>query len=156
MRIERQILVAAPRGRIWAYLTEPANVLDFMEGIVRWDVAGARATGLGARYEIRMKVGTAFVGGLVEIVEWDEGKELAWTSLTGIDQRGRFRLRDRGDETEVTLRFSYVVPGGLFGWITEWLAAGIVGENAARSLENLKLRLETDAGSARARRRSRR
>ena len=150
MRIERQIVVAAPREAVWAYLTEPANVLEFMEGIVRWDVAGERRTGLGARYEIRMKVGNAFVGGLVEIVEWDPGRELAWTSLTGVDQRGRFRLRDvppgRGTgETEVTMRFSYVVPGRIFGWITEWLASGIVGQNAERSLENLKARLESNA-----------
>ena len=147
MRIERQIVVAAPREAVWAYLTEPANVLEFMDGIVRWDVAGERRTGLGARYEIRMKVGNAFVGGLVEIVEWDPGRELAWTSLTGVDQRGRFRLRSRSDdETEVTMRFSYVVPGRIFGWITEWLASGIVGRNAERSLENLKARLENDAG----------
>ncbi|MGH7802953.1 MAG: SRPBCC family protein, partial [Candidatus Binatia bacterium] len=76
-------MIAAPQASVWAYLTEPTNVLEFMENIVRWDVAGDRRTGLGARYEIRMKVGNAFVGGLVEIVEWDEGRELAWTSLTG-------------------------------------------------------------------------
>ncbi len=144
MRIERQIVIAAPREAVWAYLTEPSNVLEFMDGIVRWDVAGDRRTGLGARYEIRMKVGNAFVGGLVEIVEWDPGRELAWTSLTGVDQRGRFRLRDVSRETEVTMRFSYVVPGRIFGWITEWLASGIVGKNAERSLENLKARLEND------------
>lgn len=145
MRIERTTTIAAPRESVWAYLTEPANVLEFMEGIVRWDVAGERRTGLGARYEIRMKVGNAFVGGLVEIVEWDQGRELAWTSLTGVDQRGRFRLRSRSeDETEVTLRFSYVVPGRIFGWITEWFAARIVGANAERSLENLKARLEIE------------
>ena len=53
--------------------------------------------GLGARYSMRMHVGSADVGGLVEIVEFDEPADLAWTSVTGIDQRVRWRLRETDD-----------------------------------------------------------
>ena len=49
---------------------------------------------MGSRYRMRMHVGSADVGGLVEVVELDENRDLAWTSVTGIDQRGRWRLRD--------------------------------------------------------------
>ena len=68
------------------------------------------APALGARYTMRMRVGSADVGGLVEIVEYDPPRDIAWTSITGIDQRGRWRLRERGDgRTRVTLRLSYGV-----------------------------------------------
>ena len=53
-----------------------------------------REPGVGARYSMRMHVGSADVGGLIEIVEYDEGRDLAWTSITGIDQRGRWRIRE--------------------------------------------------------------
>ena len=52
-----------------------------------------------------MRVGSAEVGGLVEVVEWDEHRDWAWTSVTGIDQRGRWRLREREfGRTHVELR----------------------------------------------------
>ena len=70
-------------------------MLEFMVGITRWEVVGEQARGLGARYRILMLVGSAEVGGLVEIVEYDEGRDLAWTSVTGLDMRGRWRLRER-------------------------------------------------------------
>ena len=49
---------------------------------------------------------SAEIGGLVEVVEYDEPRDLAWTSVTGIDQRGRWRLRERAaaHRTHVELR----------------------------------------------------
>ena len=66
-----------------------------MAGITRWDVESEQRTGLGARYAMRMKVGSAEIGGLIEVVEFDEPYEIAWTGVTGIDQRGRWRLHER-------------------------------------------------------------
>ena len=37
---------------------------------------------------------------------------MAWTSVTGVDQRGRWRLREAGDgRTRVEFRFAYGVAG---------------------------------------------
>ena len=44
-----------------------------------------------------MRVGSAEIGGLIEIVEFDEPGDMAWTSITGIDQRARWRLREADD-----------------------------------------------------------
>ena len=43
-----------------------------------------------------MRVGAAEMGGLVEIVEFSEPLDMAWSSVTGVDQRGRWRLRKAG------------------------------------------------------------
>ena len=86
-----------------------------------------------------MHVGSADVGGLVEIVELDEGRDLAWTSVTGIDQRGRWRLRDLDEGgTRITLRLSYGAPGGIVGALTEQIAVGQVRQNVRRGLARLK------------------
>jgi len=111
------------------------------------DRSTAERVAVGSRYAMRMHVGAADVGGLIEIVELDECRDLAWTSVTGIDQRGRWRLRDRpGGGTTVTLRFSYGSPGGVLGVIAEQLSAGEVRTNLRRGLARLKS--DIDGGNA--------
>ena len=83
-----------------------------MSGVTRWEVESEEPTGLGARYRMLMRVGSAEVGGLIEVVEWDPPRELAWTSVTGVDQRGRWRLRPApGGRTRVEIRLAYGVAG---------------------------------------------
>ena len=87
-----------------------------MSGVTRWEVESDEPTGLGARYRMLMRVGSAEIGGLIEIVEWDPPRDLAWTSVTGIDQRGRWRLRAApGGRTRVEFRLAYGVAGSGLG-----------------------------------------
>ena len=86
-----------------------------------------------------MRVGSAELGGLIELVEWEPPREYAWTSVTGIDQRGRWRLRPApGGRTKVEIRLAYGVAGsGLAGWLAERLAAPAVGSNLQSSCRQL-------------------
>jgi uncharacterized membrane protein len=146
MRVHAQIEIAAPRAAVWEFVIDPERYLHFMAGMTRWEVAGDRATGPGARYRTLMRVGSAEVGGLVEVVEWDEERDLAWSSVTGIDQRGRWRLRTgaAGPEcTRVELRLAYGVAGsGILGWVAEVVAAPTVRGHLRRSLHQLKRQVE--------------
>jgi len=103
-----------------------------------------KGTGLGARYRRLMRVGSAEIGGLSEIGEFSAERDLAWTSVTGIDQRGRWRLRERRDgRTDVELRLAYGVAGsGILGWVAEQVAAPTVRGNLRRSLTQLKRQAE--------------
>jgi uncharacterized membrane protein len=107
-------------------------------------VSGEQSTGLGARYRMLMRVGSAEIGGLIEIVEWDEPCDLAWTSVLGVDQRGRYRLRPAGpDRTRVELRLAYGVAGaGAFGWLAERIAAPIVRGHLRRTMDQLRRLVE--------------
>jgi len=143
MRIEESVSIDASPEEIWEIVTDPSQFPKFADSITRWDAKGDKERGLGARYSMRMRAGSAEIGGLVEVVEWDEYSDMAWTSVTGIDQRGRWRLRPRADgATDVTLRLSYHAEGGLLGVITDRVAAPIVGGNLKRSLAELKRTLE--------------
>src|SRR5438552_711932 len=115
-----------------------------MSGITRWEVSGSERTGLGARYRMLMRVGSAEIGGLIEVVEFTPECDLAWTSVTGIDQRGRWRLRGAGHgRTRTELRMAYGVAGsGLLGWVAEQLAAPIVRGHIRRTLQELKRAVE--------------
>jgi uncharacterized membrane protein len=145
MRVERELVVNAPRQEVWNYITDPGNYTLFFSGITRWEVEGRKKRGCGARYRMLMRVGSAEVGGLVEIVEFDEPGDMAWTSVMGVDQRGRWRLREHGpNRTSVTFRLSYHAPGGLLGWISDQLSAPMVRGNIHHTLENLKRHIESE------------
>jgi uncharacterized membrane protein len=146
MRVGASVIVAAPAERVWAIVSDPERVLSYMSGVTRWEVVSEPATGLGARYRILLGVGSAEVGGLVEVVEWVPGRELAWTSVTGMDQRGRWRLRDAGEgRTRAELRLAYGVAGaGLSGWLAEHIAAPTVSNHLRRTVRQLKRIVEQE------------
>jgi uncharacterized membrane protein len=147
VRIEQKATVDAPRHLVWEYVTEPANYPVFIDGLTRWEVAGDRHKGLGARYRMLIRVGAADVGGLIEIVEWQPEGDMAWSSVTGVDQRGRWRLRElEDDRTRVTFRFQYgVAGGGIPAMIAERVAAISLNRRFRLSLLNLKRAVEKQA-----------
>lgn len=148
MRATACVDIAAPAELIWREVSDPEHYLHFMSGVTRWEVSGEQRTGKGARYRMLLAVGSAEVGGLIEVVEYKEPTDLAWTSVTGVDQRGRWRLRERPrgtgtPSTRVELRLAYGVAGaGISGWIAEQLAAPSVRGHLRRSLWQLKRRVE--------------
>jgi uncharacterized membrane protein len=144
MRVAASIEIDAPPNRVWEVVSDPARVLSFMSGVTRWEADGEPTKGLGARYRVLFRVGAAEVGGLIEVVEWEEGRELAWTSVLGVDQRGRWRVRPTGNRrTRVELRMAYGVAGsGLSGWVAERIAAPMLSGHLRRSLRALKRLIE--------------
>ncbi len=144
MRINAKITIGAPPSLVWETVSDPGRYLHFMSGVTRWEVMGGQREGLGARYRMLMRVGSAEIGGLVEVVECVEARDLAWNSVTGIDQRGRWRLREESaDRTRVEFRLAYGIAGsGVSGWIAEQLAAPTVRGHLRRTLQQLKRQVE--------------
>jgi len=144
MRVDRSIAIEASREEIWELVSDPCRYSGFMHGVTRLERKDdGPESGLGARYAVRLRVGSADVGGLVEIVEFDEPDDLAWTSVTGIDQRLRWRLREAGDgRTKVTLRLAYDAPGGLLGTLSEQVSKPMVARNLEQTLHNLRREIE--------------
>jgi uncharacterized membrane protein len=164
MRVDACIDIKAPAELVWTQVSDPAQYLHFMHGITRWEVQGERRSGLGARYRMLMRVGSAEIGGLIEVIEYVEPTDIAWTSVTGLDQRGRWRLRrapggsEREGPTRVELRMQYGVAGaGILGWVSEQVAAPAVRGHLRKSLQQLKRRVEHEQlrAAAAARRRAR-
>ncbi|HEY8639536.1 MAG TPA: SRPBCC family protein [Solirubrobacterales bacterium] len=144
MRLNESVVISAPRETVWDYLADPQNYLRFMSGVTRWEVVGDQSSGLGARHRVLIRVGAAEVGGLIEIVEWSEPGDMAWSSVTGVDQRLRWRIRRLDDgRSRVEFRFAYGVAGaGIAGWISEKAAAPTLRRHMRRSVNQLKRQVE--------------
>jgi uncharacterized membrane protein len=138
VRVEESIRIAAPRDRVWRYVSEPKRYSEFIVGSTWKPVAGEPPSGPRARFEMGIEVRSIDLGGVVEIVEYEPPHELAWTSITGIDQRGRWILRERDGATEATMRVSYQVPGGVLALVASRLAAPLIRQDVRRSLAGLK------------------
>ena len=142
MRIEEQIVIAAAPDDVWELIADPVSLGELDDGvIVEPDRPGERP-GVRSRYRAMLRVGPVPVGGEVEIVEFAPGRELAWTSLTGIDQRLRLRVRDLGDgRTRLTLRFGYSSPGPL-GFLADIVSYGEVRDILRRLIAAIKAEAE--------------
>ena len=144
MRVERDILVDASCEEIWELVSSPDNYERIWHGLTRLERKNDEQ-GLGARFALRMRIGSADVGGLIEIVEWDDNADMAWTSITGIDHRVRWRLREADDgRTRVVLRLSWDSPGGVLGSVADRVAAPMVATTLEQTLKNLALELEDE------------
>lgn len=140
MRTDAHTTIAAPIETVWGFVSDPERALSFMSGVTRWEVDGDQPTGLGARYRMLLRVGSAEVGGLIEIVEWEPPRELAWTSITGVDQRGRWRLRPApAGRTRAEIRLAYGVAGaGISGFIAERIAGPAVSGHLRHTAAQLR------------------
>ncbi|GFG48846.1 cyclase [Mycolicibacterium agri] len=143
MRLQQRVIIDADRESVWKRVSDPACYPEFMTSLERWDAVTDEPPSAGARYTGHWKIGSVPVGGVIEVVEFDEGRDLAWIGITGITQRGRFRLRDCPDgKTKVIFRLAYEAPGGILGVIADWVASRQVGGTMKQTLENLRKLVE--------------
>jgi fatty-acyl-CoA synthase len=138
-------VIDAACEEVWEIVSDLPAWDSLLANATRWEHAGGPERGLGARYQLRLKVASAEVGSLIEFVEWDEPADLAWTGVTGLDQRGRWRLRETDDgRTKATLRLSYQAPGGLLAMTADRISSPIVASGFRETLERLKRKAEGD------------
>jgi fatty-acyl-CoA synthase len=114
MRIEKQVVIAAPPAEVWRAISDPAMIGRFSDRLQVEPIRGTQEPGVGAHYRVLLRVGAVPVGGNVEVIEYQPERELQWTTVTGVDHRLRLKLRETDDgRTRVTLRFGYDSPGVL-------------------------------------------
>jgi uncharacterized membrane protein len=142
MHIEESMDIVAPRERVWELVSTPERYEEFMYGMHWSTVDGEPTSGPRARFKISIEVRSVDIGGVVEIVEWDPPHEFTWTSITGIDQRGRWILRDCPVGTNATIRASYQVPGGILALVASELSKPLIRRDLRRSLAALKETVE--------------
>jgi uncharacterized membrane protein len=142
MRIEETVEVDAPIARVWKLIEDPAALTHLDDGLSVEADPETPKSGLHARYRVLWRIGPVPIGADVEIVELTPGRELAWTSLTGIEHRFRFRLRElEGGRARLVLRFGYNSAGPL-GILADLASYGRVRTTLRRLLAAVKSEAE--------------
>lgn len=144
MRLSRSVIIDVDPYIVWKHVSDPGCYPEFMASLERWEIVTEGPVGVGSRYTVHWKVGSVPIGGVVEVTEFDEARDLAFIGITGVGLRGRFRLRANGaGHTKVTFRLSYEAPGGLLGLIADRVASRQVGRIMDRTVKNLKALAES-------------
>jgi uncharacterized membrane protein len=144
MRVERRCIIDADRETVWKFVSDPDCYPQFMASLERWETVTEGPARKGARYTVHWKIGSVPIGGVIEVIEFDPARDLAWIGITGVSLRGRFRLRETDDgRTRLTFRLAYESAGGILGLIADRVAARQVGRNMGQTLIKLRQMVES-------------
>ena len=105
MRVNTSIVAKASRDDVWDLISDPDAYREFMSGFTRWELDGDGATDadrrmrLGSRIRMLIHVGSAQVGGLIEVVECKRGADIG----CGDSDPGGHSLQDCGQHRAVGL-----------------------------------------------------
>lgn len=144
MRIEARLPVAATPDEAWPIVSDPCVIGALSDTFLVEEMEPGSKPGVGTRYRALLRVGPVPVGGNVEIIEFDEPRDMSWTTLTGVDHRLRIRLRDREEGgTWLTVRFAYDSPG-LLGVVADVVSFPTVRSAIHGLLRQMVERVEGD------------
>ena len=134
--------IAAPVATVFAYVDDYRNTTKYMKDLVKWQPTTDVTHGKGAKFSVGMKAGPTTLGSVVNINTWAENKTIAWASLEGFKQTGKWSFKPKGDQTDVTFDMDYEFGGGIAGRMLGRAAEPIVRGNLEASVRNLKAQTE--------------
>ena len=134
--------IAAPVATVFAYVDDHRNTTKYMKELVKWQPTTGVTHGKGAKFAVGMKAGPTTLSSVVDINAWAENKTIAWTSLEGFKQTGKWSFKAKGDQTDVTFDMDYEFGGGIAGRMLGRVAEPIVRSNLEASVRNLKAQTE--------------
>lgn len=132
-----EILSASPE-RVFALLRRVEDFADYSDLIQRIEPLGderyrwyVRAVGMDWTFD-------------VEVTEAKAPVMLAWKSLDGVKNQGRYQLRPVPEGTEVSLTLSYEIRNRLLGKAVNKAATPLVGKVSRQILERVESKLKAE------------
>jgi uncharacterized membrane protein len=140
IKIEKEI--AAPVETVFAYVDDHKNTTKYMKGLTKWAPTTDVVHGKDAEFEVVMKAGPKDLGSVVHITAWTENKTIAWKSVDGFKQTGKWAFTKKGDKTHVVFDMEYDLGGGIAGKMLGKVAEPVVRGNLEQSVNELKAQTE--------------
>ena len=137
-----QLIRRAPE-EVFTYVADYRHVPEVMEGISRWEPIGGRATGVGARYRVELRVLGLALRGILRLNEWTEPQAIGWEAVDApVVLRGRWTLIPHRDGVRVTLRITYDPPAAALGALVAAPLERLVQSRLRAALERMRQALE--------------
>lgn len=143
--LERQTIIPAPRGEVFAFFSDPKNLARITPGTLGFEIVEAPARTLRAsdtiRYRIRL-LGIP-VPWVSRITEWQEGQRFVDEQERGPYRRWRHEhiLKDADTGTAMTDRVEYELPFGFLGRLAGgwWVRRNLkqIFDYRARAIEEI-------------------
>lgn len=139
------VTVRCSPERAFDYFADHRHVAAVLDGVTRWEPIGAKAEGVGARYDVEMNAFGFPLNSVLRLNRWVRPKEIGWVSESGlIKQQGGFTFAGVGHEVRIELRIGYEPPASFIGAAIARRMDGAVRRRLTHALERIRDVLEHD------------
>lgn len=145
VKIERTIIINAPVERVFAYMTDPANLPGIWPCLVEVSDLVQTREGTGTTYNWVYKMAGAHFEGTAKIIEFIPNQCLVVKDEGGINAIRTITLQLSEGRTKYTLQMEYVLPASLLGELDAGFIQRLNECEADVVLANLKAKMETEA-----------
>ncbi len=143
LEFKAAVTVKVAPDRAFDYFADHRHVAAVLEGVSRWEPAGSKTRGVGARYNVEMMVLGLPLKSVLRLDRWTRPSEIGWVSESGlIHQSGGFTFKKVANGVWIELRIAYEPPASFVGAAIarrlDWLVRG----RLERALERIRDELE--------------
>jgi len=141
-----KVTVKCPPEGAFAYFADYRHVAAVLEGVSRWEPAGTKTTGIGARYNVEMQALGLPLRSVLRLNRWRRPHEIGWVSESGqIKQEGGFTFEKAKDGVRIELRIAYEPPASFIGGAIAGRLDWVVRGRLQKALERIRDLLETNS-----------
>jgi uncharacterized membrane protein len=143
-----EVTVKVPPERAFDYFADYHHVAAVLEGVSRWEPAGRKARGTGARYNVEMVALGFPLKSVLRLNRWQRPREIGWISESGlIKQEGLFTFTAVSGGAHIELRIAYEPPASFVGAAIAKRLDPLVKRRLTAALEQIREKLEAKVGS---------
>jgi Polyketide cyclase / dehydrase and lipid transport len=137
------VTVKSSPERAFDYFADHRHVAEVLEGVSRWEPAGTKTRGVGARYNVELVAFGLPLRSVLKLNLWRRPQEIGWVSESGlIKQDGGFTFEKVPAGVRIELRIAYEPPASFVGAALARPLDRMVRERLKRALERIRESLE--------------
>ncbi len=140
VKVEQSITINASVEKVFAYITDPANEMEWLPG--NTDVRDITGQGVGLRYGYTYKMLGLPFKGESEVIEYTPNRRYVTKSKGGIQSTWSWVFNPEAGGTRVDVVVEFTIPVPVLGKVGERLALGQIEREAGLAAANIKARLE--------------
>jgi uncharacterized membrane protein len=134
-----EVTVKCPPERAFDYFADHRHVAAVLDGVSRWEPAGTKTKGVGARYEVEMKALGLPLKSVLRLNRWRRAHEIGWVSESGlIKQEGGFTFKRVKEGVRIQLRIAYEPPASFVGGAIAGRLDWVVRRRLQNALERIR------------------
>jgi uncharacterized membrane protein len=138
--INNSIHINAPVEKVFAYMTDPTNLPEWMVSMS--EVTGVTGSGVGLNYQWKYKMIGIPLQGQTTFTEFVASERVVTESKGGVASTFTFTFAPHEGGTTLDLKVEYTIPIPVLGKLAERLVLKRNEREASMWLENVKERME--------------
>jgi len=139
-RIERINTINAPVEKVFAYLSDPMNELEWLPGMM--EVKDVRGKGVGGHYRFVYRLIGLSREGESTCTEYIPNQRIVTQSKGGIVSTFTWTFKSQNGGTELSVVIDYTIPIPVLGKVVEAVALKWIEREADMAGGNIKARME--------------